>query len=162
MGSVTATAPLSASIATSTTTRGRANASRPANRATNHHTLPVRKNSTTFRMGDSPSSSCPAGMPAQKYMASSMAGKLDAVPRSGSFATSTNGTSAMNSGGSHQRTLRRSSRAWSKKRASTNVVASLATSDGWNWNGPNSIQRLAPSRSTPMANTATSASSDTA
>jgi hypothetical protein len=50
-------------------------------------------------------------MPAQKYMAMSIAGKLDAVPRSGSLATSTNGTSAMNSGGTHQRAFRRSSRA---------------------------------------------------
>ena len=68
----------------------------------------------------------------------------------------------MNSGGNHQRSFLRSSRAWSKKRASTKMVASLAISDGWNCSGPSSSQRLAPSRSTPMTNTATSASSDSA
>ena len=71
------------------------------------------------------------------------------------------GTTTMRKGTTQFFARDRSRRFWSRWRASTKIVHSLASSDGWNWKPPMRSQRLAPYTSTPTKNTAMSRRSDT-
>ena len=99
-GIAIATAPLSTTIATSAGSRGRNQAISATRMPANHHTEPVNTKNATFSAGDSPSMSCGTGIPAQKYIAIRMIGNASEVPRSGSLATSSSGTSVNSIGGS--------------------------------------------------------------